>query len=99
MLPDTVVNGLVRLMTHRRILPIPASTDEVIGFVTALRAAPGYLPLVSGPDHLEVLARISRAANARGDDIPDAYLAAHAIENNATLCTNDRGFARFRGLK
>jgi hypothetical protein len=99
MLPDLVVTGLVRLMTHRKILPIPASADEVIGFVTALRTTPGYLPTVTSSDHIDVFARICRASNARGDDIPDAYLAAHAIENNATLCTNDRGFARFPGLK
>jgi hypothetical protein len=29
----------------------------------------------------------------------DAHLAALAIEHGATLCTNDRDFARFQGLK
>lgn len=31
--------------------------------------------------------------------VTDAYLAALAIEHNATLCTNDRDFSRFHGLK
>ncbi len=29
----------------------------------------------------------------------DAYLAALAIEHGATLCTSDRGFAIFPGLR
>jgi uncharacterized protein len=35
----------------------------------------------------------------RGSLIMDAHLAALAIEHGATLCTNDRDFARFPGLK
>jgi predicted nucleic acid-binding protein len=31
--------------------------------------------------------------------VTDAHLAALAIEHNATLCTNDRDFTRFHGLK
>jgi len=35
----------------------------------------------------------------RGSLIMDAHLAALAIEHGATLCTNDRDFLRFPGLK
>jgi predicted nucleic acid-binding protein len=34
-----------------------------------------------------------------GNDIPDAYIAAYAVENNATLLSADRGFARFDRLR
>jgi predicted nucleic acid-binding protein len=37
--------------------------------------------------------------DARGNDIADAYLAAYALENNATWVSADRGFARFRKLR
>lgn len=37
-------------------------------------------------------------AGARGNLVPDAFLAALAIEHRATLVTSDRGFARFPGL-
>jgi uncharacterized protein len=37
--------------------------------------------------------------DARGNDIADAYLAAYALENNATWLSSDRGFARFRRLR
>jgi predicted nucleic acid-binding protein len=35
----------------------------------------------------------------KGPDITDAYLAAFAIENDATFVTFDRGFTRFQGLR
>jgi predicted nucleic acid-binding protein len=35
----------------------------------------------------------------RGNDIPDAYLAALALEQGATWVTTDRGFARYEGLR
>jgi len=35
----------------------------------------------------------------RADLIPDAHLAAIAIENGFVLCSSDRDFARFPGLR
>lgn len=40
-----------------------------------------------------------RGADARGGIVPDAHLAAVAIEHGAAVATRDRGFARFRGLR
>jgi len=34
-----------------------------------------------------------------GNDIPDAYLAALALDHDAALATLDRGFRRFPGLR
>ncbi len=35
----------------------------------------------------------------RPDHVPDAHLAALAIEHNLTLCTSNGGFTRFPGLR
>lgn len=40
-----------------------------------------------------------RSAEARGNLVPDAYLAALAIEWGATWCSADRGIARFPDLR
>jgi uncharacterized protein len=37
--------------------------------------------------------------DACGNDIPDAYLAAYALDNNATWLSADRGSARFKRLR
>jgi predicted nucleic acid-binding protein len=39
------------------------------------------------------------ASGISGPDITDAYLAAFALENDATFVTFDRGFQRFTGLR
>jgi predicted nucleic acid-binding protein len=42
---------------------------------------------------------LCRRANARGNLIPDAFLAALAIESGSEWITADRDYARFPGLR
>lgn len=42
---------------------------------------------------------LCRTANAKGPLVPDAYLAALAIESGSEWITTDRDFARFPGLR
>lgn len=48
--------------------------------------------------HRAVLADVLNNVGG-ANDVPDADLAALAIEHGLTLCTADAGFARFAGLK
>src|SRR5664279_1383813 len=45
-----------------------------------------------------IFAELCAKTPARGNLVPDAYLAAMAIESGATSVTRDRGFARFTGI-
>ena len=49
--------------------------------------------------HWRILSDLLPKSQARGPLIMDAHLAAIAIEHGTTLCTNDRDFLRFPGLK
>ena len=49
--------------------------------------------------HWLILSGFLPEHRVRGSLIVDAQLAALAIEHGATLCTNDRDFLRFPGLK
>ena len=49
--------------------------------------------------HWQLLSGLFPKHRIRGSLITDAHLAALAIEHGATLCTNDRDFLRFPGLK
>jgi acetyl-CoA C-acetyltransferase len=51
-----------------------------------------------GERHWEILRPLARDGQVSGPLVIDAALAAIAIEHGATLCTTDRGFARFPGL-
>ena len=49
--------------------------------------------------HLDVLDRVMAQADIRSNLVPDAHVAALAIEHRLTLCSTDGDFARFRGLR
>jgi uncharacterized protein len=98
-LPDLVLSGFVRVMTNRRIFTEPTSSDTAWAAVEALLAAPAAMRLHAGERHWALFRELAADIGARGNDIPDAYLAAYALENNATWLSADRGFARFNRLR
>lgn len=97
-LPDSVLSGFVRVITNRRIFTAPTVPDEAWTQVGSLLEAPATVLLRPGERHWEHFARLAQQIAARGNDITDAYLAAFALENNATWVSADRGFSRFDGL-
>jgi toxin-antitoxin system PIN domain toxin len=57
-----------------------------------------WLPL-PGPRHGELLAGFFADSRITSRMVPDAHLAALAIEHGLTLCSTDGDFARFPGLR
>jgi uncharacterized protein len=96
---DPTLAGFLRIVTNRRIFKIPTPLSMALSFIEALRAAPAARPLSASANHWEIFARLCRDTNATGDDIPDAYLAALAIENECEFISTDGDFARYPGLK
>lgn len=96
---DTVLSGFVRLVTHHRVFQQPTPPDVALDFCAAVLAAPAALLVRAGPRHWDLFTGLCRAVKARGNTIPDAFLAALAIEHGATWITTDAGFARFPGLR
>ena len=70
-----------------------------LSFIEVLRAAPAAHPLSAGINHWKIFLQLCRNTNAAGDAIPDAYLAALAIENDCEFISTDGDFARYPGLK
>lgn len=98
-LSETVLTGVVRIVTSPRIMADPAPTPVALRFVEALRAAPRARPLVPTAatwQHLRAIAE--RDPQVRGPLVPDAWLASLALSHGCRLATADRGFARFDGL-
>lgn len=98
-LPTLSLSGFLRIVTHPKIFKDPTPLDEAIAFVEILRASPNHVAIESGPRHWHVFLDLCRTAGVRGNLVPDAYLAALAIEHNAVWITADRGFARYSRLQ
>ena len=98
-LSDLVLSGFLRIVTNPRAASRPASVAEALLFVEALRGRPNCVRVAPGARHWEIFARLCRNVAARGNLVPDAYLAALAIESGSELMTTDRDFSRFPGLR
>jgi toxin-antitoxin system PIN domain toxin len=97
-LADLTVAGYLRIVTNPRIFSEPTPLDRAMTVVDDLTKRAGCVPVAAGPRHWPIMRRLLKDADARGNLVPDAHLAAIAIEHGATVATRDRGFARFPGL-
>jgi len=95
---DVAVAGFLRIVTNPRIYARPSSLNVAVSFVDGLLQRSTCVPIAAGPRHWSILRRLLKDADARGNLVPDAHLAAIALEHGATVVTRDRGFARFPGL-
>jgi hypothetical protein len=96
---DQVLAGFLRIVTHPKVFHPPAPLDAALAFVAAVREQPNAVPVAPGPRHWEIFRRICQESGAKGNLIPDAWLAALAIEQGCELITTDRDYARFPGLR
>ena len=98
-LSEAVLASVIRIVTHPRIFRQPTRLDVALAFVAGLLAQPHAIRVTPGPRHWDIFTKLCRDADARGNIVADAYLAALAIESGCEWITTDGDFARFRGLK
>lgn len=96
---ELVLSGFLRVVTHPRLFKFPSSLKEALSFVDVLQCHPNSVPVAPGPRHWSIFSELCQKANARGNLIPDAYLAALAIESGSEWISTDRNYARFPGLR
>lgn len=98
-LSDLVLSGFLRVVTHPRVFAPPSPMAAALRFAHELRDAPNCVPVAPSPRHWEIFARLCSGAGVKGNLVPDAYLAALAIESGSEWITADRDYARFPGLR
>ncbi|MEV4078782.1 type II toxin-antitoxin system VapC family toxin [Nonomuraea fuscirosea] len=96
---DFVVNGFLRMVTNRRIYLKPDRLEDALTFAAAYRNQPHASVVAAEDRHWEIFTRLSRQVGATANLIPDAYLAALAIEHGCEFVTCDKDFAKFEGLR
>ena len=96
---DLVLSGFLRIVTHPRVFTPPSPIEHALGFVDLLRSRPNRVAVAPGPRHWGIFTRLCQDAGVKGNLVPDAYLAALAIESGSEWVTTDRDYARFPGLR
>jgi uncharacterized protein len=94
-----VLASVIRLATHPRVFVRPDPLADVLAFATTILEQPHCQIVEPGPRHWGIFTRLSKSANAYGNLVQDAWLAALAIESGCEWITNDRDYARFDGLQ
>ncbi len=94
-LPWVSLLAFLRVTTNPRYFPNAQSIDSAWTQVQSWLDQPSAWIPQPTERHGEVLAALLIGTPAPGDLVPDAHLAALAIEHDLTVCTNDRDFARF----
>jgi toxin-antitoxin system PIN domain toxin len=97
-LSELVLSGFLRIVTNPRAFVGPTPIDVALATVVHWRKRGNCVLVRPGARHWEIFVRLCRDAGAKGNLVPDAYLAALAIESGSEWITTDRSFARFPGL-
>ena len=97
--PSIVWTALLRLATNRRVFPVTSPRREVLGFIEAIRAQPRHVALEPGERHLALVRRACDEADATANLVPDAVIAAVAMEHHLEVVTFDRDFTRFPSVR
>ena len=96
---ELVLSGFLRIVTHPKVFEIPSALLSAICFTEQIRSLPNAVCLAPGAMHWTIFKECLEQINATGNDIPDAYHAALAMEWGCEWVTADKGFKHFKGLK
>ena len=95
----TTLLAFIRIGTSPAVFDRPMTVPEATEVVSGWLQRPNVGIVQPTRRHWKLLAELARTGQARGPLFMDAHLAALAIEHGATLCTSDRDFSRFPGLR
>src|SRR5262249_44818560 len=94
-LPWVSLGAFLRISTHPRAWARPLSAAESWSLVEDWLAAPAAWTPSPERRHQSILGELVARHELTGNLIPDAMLAALAIEHGLTVCSADSDFARF----
>lgn len=97
-LPWPSLLGFLRLASNPRMFERPLPLADAWEVVTDWLSCDCVWVLQPSTSHARILGELMALAG-RSNLVPDAHLAALAIEHGLTLCSTDADFARFPGLR
>ena len=98
-LPWLALLGFIRLASNPAVARNAITPGAAMGQVQQWLACPVVWIPQPGLEHAAILARLLEPAWMTSRLVPDAHLAALAIEHGLTLCSADGDFVRFSGVR
>jgi uncharacterized protein len=89
-----VIAGFLRVVTHRRVFPVPTPPEQAAEFLRVLLEERGATVAELGREWGDLL-RLCKDDRLAGGDVTDAWIAAAVRTHHEHLATFDRGFRRF----
>ena len=98
-LPWTTLLAFLRLSTRSAVFTAPLSGDQALNVIDEWLSLPPVVVVHPGRRHAAVLREMLSSVGTAGNLVPDAHLAALAVEHGAELCSCDADFSRFPGVR
>lgn len=98
-IPWETLTAFVRISTHPRATTRPLTPADAWRFVEDWLAVDQVWVPVPTDRHAAILGTLVRKYRVAGNLIPDAHLAAIAIEHGLEVCSADTDFARFDEIR
>jgi toxin-antitoxin system PIN domain toxin len=98
-LPWPSLLAFMRLSTSLRMSPSPISGKQAWSIVQAWLSSPVACIPPTTQRHVEIFGALVAKYEINGNLVPDAHLAAYAIEHHVPLASADTDFARFTEVR
>ena len=98
-LPWQTTLAFIRISTNPRAVRTPIAMADATEIVATLLSRPQSIVVEAGEQFWPIFRRLTENGRVSGPLVTDAVLAALSLENGATLCSTDRDFRRFDGLR
>ena len=98
-IPWVSLLAFLRIVTNPRVFEHPEAIEGAWRQVRAWLACEVAWTPVQTERHADLLGQLLSLPGVIGNLVPDAHLAALAIEHGLTLCSTDGDFGRFSGLR
>jgi uncharacterized protein len=95
----SVLSAFIRLGTRAAVFANPLSPTQALDLVEGWLAQPNVVTIDPTQRHIAILGGLLEPLGTGGNLVPDAHLAALAIEHGASIASSDRDFTRFPGLR
>lgn len=98
-IPAVVIMAFIRLMTHTSLCGNPMAVSRARAIVSSWVAVDGVRVLAPTWETLSLMMELLEETGVGGSLSTDALIAAHALEQRASVLSNDVDFKRFPGVK